>query len=134
MERVGCMNPENFFFLDDSPIYKGKYLIRLNHDKFLFPNATRGSFGVFASRVMNMSYATYLRFCRDELGAELIGKNHKYVVPYFEKTPEVKVFIKLLNSRMRYIMHEHNYPYDYKEDKDGNIIRIPFNEENESNE
>jgi len=125
---------EKFFYLDESPFYLNKYVIRLNHDKFLFPNGTMGSFNVFISRVLNLSYAQYLRYARDRLGAELMGKNTKYVVPYFPKTKEVDMFLKLLNKRMEYVMNEIKYPFDYKEDTEGNLVRIPFNSnQNEDN-
>jgi hypothetical protein len=119
---------EKFFYLEESPIYKGKYLIRMDHDKFLFPTGTRGSYNVFPARVLNLDYATYLRYVRDELGAELMGKNSKYVIPYFEMDKNSKLLIKLLNKRMEYIMNEQEFPFEYKEDEEGNIQRIPFEE------
>jgi hypothetical protein len=119
---------EKFFYLEESPIYKGKYLIRMDHDKFLFPTGTRGSYSVFPARVLNLDYATYLRYVRDELGAELMGKNSKYVIPYFEMDKNSKLLIKLLNKRMEYIMNEQEFPFEYKEDEEGNIQRIPFEE------
>lgn len=122
---------EKYFYLDESPIYQNKYIIRLNYDKFLFPNGTDGSYNVFIARVLNLSYVDYLRYARDRLGAELIGKGHKYIIPYFDYNELTNMFIKTLNSRMALIMNEHNYPYDYKE-KDGRIERIPFKKENES--
>ena len=124
---------KKYFYLDESPFYKNKYMICLNHDLFLFPNGTTGSFNVFIARVLNLSYADFLRYCRDKLGAELIGKNKRYVVPYFENNPAVTALIKLLNTRMEYIMHEHEFPFDYTEDKEGNVTRIPFTVSNENN-
>lgn len=126
---------EKYFYLEESPIYKNKYLIRLNHDKFLFPNGTNGSYNVFISRVLNLSYANYLRYSRDRLGAELIGKYSRYVIAYYDKNSLTSEFIKLLNKRMEYIINEHNFPYDYKEEKDGTITRVPFIEvDNENND
>ena len=92
----------NYFYLDDSPIYKNKYLIRLNHDLFC------------------------LRYMRDKLGAELIGKNCRYITPYFDNTPEVKLFVELLNKRMKLIMLEHQHPYQLMEEGSGQIVKIPF--------
>lgn len=117
---------EKFFYLEQSP-YTNKYMIRLNHNKFLFPHGTAGSYNVFLARLVNLHYADYLRYCRDRLGAELIGKNARYVVPYFENTNEAKMFVKLLNARMEYVMNEHDFPYDFKE-VDGEIVRTPFSE------
>lgn len=123
---------KKYFYLDESPIYKNKYVIRLNFENFLFPTGTTGSYGVFIARVMNLDYVDFLRYSRDRLGAELIGKNRKYITPYYDKNENTEAFIKLLNMRMEYIMNEHKYPFEYKEDEDGGISRIPFNK-NESN-
>ena len=123
---------EKYFYLDESPIYKNKYIIRLNHDKFLFPTGTSGSYNVFIARVLNLSYADYLRYSRDRLGAELIGKQSRYVMAYYDKNQATEAFIKLLNKRMEYIMNEHNFPYEYKEEN-GEIKRIPFKNNNEDN-
>ena len=123
---------EKYFYLDESPIYKNKYIIRLNHDKFLFPTGTSGSYNVFIARVLNLSYADYLRYSRDRLGAELIGKQSRYVMAYYDKNQTTEAFVKLLNKRMEYIMHEHSFPYEYKEEN-GEVKRIPFEQNNEDN-
>ena len=123
---------EKYFYLDESPIYKNKYIIRLNHDKFLFPTGTSGSYNVFIARVLNLSYADYLRYSRDRLGAELIGKQSRYVMAYYDKNQATEAFIRLLNKRMEYIMNEHNFPYEYKEEN-GEVKRIPFEDNNEDN-
>ena len=122
---------EKYFYLEESPIYKNKYIIKLNHDKFLFPTGTSGSYNVFIARVLNLSYADYLRYSRDRLGAELIGKQSRYVMAYYDKNQATEAFIKLLNKRMEYIMNEHSFPYEYKEEN-GEVKRIPF-ENNENN-
>ena len=123
---------EKYFYLDESPIYKNKYIIRLNHNKFLFPTGTSGSYNVFIARVLNLSYADYLRYSRDRLGAELVGKQSRYVVAYYDKNQTTEAFVKLLNKRMEYIMHEHSFPYEYKEEN-GEVKRIPFEQNNEDN-
>ena len=122
-----------FFYLDDSPLYKNKYVIRFNIDKSLFPNGTTGSYNIFQARLLNLSYAEYLRFCRDKLGAELIGKGSRYMFPYFDNNEEVKLLVKLLNTRMSYIVNEKEYPYEYSEVENGDITRTPFKESNENN-
>ena len=123
---------EKYFYLEESPIYKNKYIIRLNHDKLLFPTGTSGSYNVFIARVLNLSYADYLRYSRDRLGAELVGKQSRYVVAYYDKNQTTEAFVKLLNKRMEYIMHEHSFPYEYKEEN-GEVKRIPFEQNNEDN-
>lgn len=123
---------KKYFYLDESPIYLNKFLIRMNHDEFLFPHGTTGSFNVFVARLLNLSYANYLRYARDRLGAELIGRGARYVIPYFRRNEVTEAFIKLLNRRMEFIMNEHEFPFDYKEDNEGNVVRVPF-ETNENN-
>ena len=122
-----------FFYLEEAPYYANKYMIQMNHDLFNFPNGTRGSYRVMLARLVNLSYAQFLRYCRDVLGAELVGKNQKYVLPYFDKTNEVRMFVKLLNARMEYVMREQESPYEYTEGEDGKVIRTPFEELNDSN-
>lgn len=117
---------EKYFFFDESPVYTNKYIIRLNHEKFPFPNGTKGSFNVIVARLLNLNYADYLRYARDVLGAELIGKGTRYVMPYFDKNEVTDIFIRLLNKRMEYVMLERRFPYDYVEGEDGKIERIPF--------
>lgn len=124
---------KKYFYLDESPFYKNKYTIRMNHELFLFPHGTSGSYNVFIARVLNLSYADFLRYSRDRLGAELIGKNTRYVIPYYENNASTSAFIKLLNLRMEYIMNEHNFPFDYTEDENGNVSRTPFITSNENN-
>lgn len=116
---------EKYFYLDTSPLYKNKYIIRMNHDKFLFPNGTKGSYDVFIARLLNLTYADYLRYVRDRIGAELVGKKSKYICTYYDLNETTKAFVALLNKRMEYIMNEQKFPYTYKEE-DGNVERIPF--------
>lgn len=116
---------EKYFYLDTSPLYTNKYVIRMNHDKFLFPNGTKGSYDVFIARLLNLTYVDYLRYVRDRIGAELVGKKSKYISTYYDLNETTKAFVALLNKRMEYIMNEQKFPYTYKEE-DGNVERIPF--------
>ena len=38
--------------------------------------STKGSFNVICARLFNISYANYLRLCRDELDAIIVGKDY----------------------------------------------------------
>lgn len=120
------MTKTKYFYLDESPLYANKYVIRLNHESLLFPTGTTGSFNVFIARVCNLSYAQYLRYCRDVLGAELVGKGHKYPLVYFDNDEGAKLLVKLLNSRMNYLFMEKECPFDFIEKEDGSIERVPF--------
>lgn len=61
---------------------------------------TRGSRLVFGARVLNTSYADYCRICRDVFGAKLVGKNNKYVVPYFYDKVAANKFSNFMSDRM----------------------------------
>ena len=119
---------KEFFYLDESPIYKERYILRMNHDLFKFEGRTRGSYAVFPARVLDLSYAEYLRYCRDRLGADLIGKKAKYVTAYFMKNKETQEFVKLLNRRMEYIMNVVENPYVYEKQEDGTVVQVPIKE------
>lgn len=123
---------KKYFYLDTSPIYPEKYVVRVNPEGFPFPNKMSGSLGVLFARLMNMDYITYLRYVRDVLGAEIHGKKSRYMAVYVDYTPEVKSFVKLLNARMNYVMNEQQFPYEYVKKEDGEIERFPF-ATNESN-
>lgn len=113
-----------YFYLDSSPIYKDKYVIRLNHELFPFLTPIKGSYNIIIARLLNLSYADYLRYSRDRLGADLIGKGHRYVVPYYDKNNNTEALIKLLNSRAKYVLKQYEDPYEYKEDKEGNVTKV----------
>lgn len=117
---------KKYFYLEESPYYKGKYVISLKHDEFPFPNGTSGSYNVIVSRLLNLSYAKYLRFARDILGAELIGKNSLYVVAYFRRSNELNQFIQLLNRRMELIMREREKRYIIERNENGELQKIPL--------
>ena len=68
------------------------------------------SYNVLFARLMNLSYAQYLRFCRDILDAELVGKNKIYPIPYFVKNPKTVAFVRMLNTEMNLIMWEREHP------------------------
>lgn len=92
------------FILEES-VSSELYRIGINHTVFKTYSHYRegdkfyGSFNVFAARVMGLSYASYLRMCRDVYGAILTGKNEKYPIAYFKKENAEKL-IKILNQRI----------------------------------
>ena len=108
------MKKIEYFYLEESPYRPGKYTIRINHDLFPTRMRTSGSFNILAARLMNLSYAQFLRFCRDIVGGEIVGKGHLYPVAYFNKTITVNAFVRLLNSRMNLVVWEREHP-DWRE-------------------
>lgn len=120
---------KKYFYLEESPYNKGKYMICLNHDEFPFEGGTNGSYNVIVARFLNLSYAQYLRFARDILGAELVGKNSLYVVAYYKRSNEVDQFIKLLNKRMELVMHERVLGYVIEKNAEGELVKNSLNYE-----
>jgi hypothetical protein len=98
VEGVGNMN-KKYFYLEESPYYPGKYRVAINFDTLLGIR-TAGSYNLLPARLLCLSYAEYLRFCRDELGAEITGKKCMYPVAYFPNKASAAGLIDNLNARM----------------------------------
>lgn len=107
------MNKVEYFRLEESPYLPGKYTIKINFDK-MPEMITKGSFNILFARLLNLSYAQYLRFCRDVIGAEIIGKQQMYPVAYFNKTLDTLAFVRMLNMRMGLVIWEREHP-DWRE-------------------
>lgn len=103
MKKIEC------FKIEESPYYPGKLMIAPVHDNFLL-KSTNGSFNVICARLMNLSYAQWLRFCRDCCGAQIIGKNSKYPIPYFTHGDRVQALCRLLNTRANLILWNREHP------------------------
>lgn len=103
------MTKVKVFYRDESASYPGKWMIRANLDAFHLEH-TEGSYNVIQARLMNLSYANYLRMCRDCFGAEIIGKNSVYPVAYFKRSKELDALIDNLNARANMVLWERNHP------------------------
>ena len=90
-----------YFNVELSPIHN-KYLVLPNHTK-LGLTSTNGSYGVLGARLMNLSYADYLKMCRDVYGATLIGKNHTYITILFSTESEANQLANKLDSQVELI-------------------------------
>lgn len=97
------------FKIEESPYNPGKLFITPVHENF-FLKHTEGSFNVICARLMNLSYAQYLRFCRDLCGAEIVGKGHTYPIPYFSHGERVQALCRLLNSRANLVLWCREHP------------------------
>ena len=53
---------ERYFYLDTSPVYTNKYVIRINTDKMPFPKGTSGSYNVLVDFGCKHTYNR----CNDE--------------------------------------------------------------------
>ena len=99
------MEKKIIFSLDSSPVNEGTYVIRINHNDF-FIKGTTGSCNVIMARLFNVSFPDFLRLCRDEFGAELVGKNTLYPVPYFKQKALAQLLCDNLNARANTVLWE----------------------------
>ena len=96
---------KKYFYLEESPYQPGKYKVSMNFDEF--PGIrTVGSYNLLPARLLGLSYANYLRYCRDVYKAEVIGKNTMYPIAYFENNFAAGDLIRILNERMSQIEKE----------------------------
>ena len=100
---------KKFFIYEAIPNSIGKYTITPVF-KNLPITRTTGSFNLLPARLCNLSYAQYLRFARDILGAEITGKGRLYPIAIFKQTEEFFQFKKLLNETVKYLLHIKNFP------------------------
>lgn len=101
------------FYRDESASHPGKYMIRADLEKF-YLNYTEGSYNVIQARLMGLTYAQYLRMCRDCFGAEIIGKGSIYPVAYFKRSTELDALIDFLNVQASLVLWEREHP-DFEE-------------------
>lgn len=77
-----------------------KYIITFDDSRFY---GTKGSFNVVAARVLGLSYANYLRYCRDVHGGTIHGRTG-YSSVYFNEEP--KELLKILKENWKKV-NEH---------------------------
>ena len=107
MKKIKCFQRE------ESASYPGRYLIKPIHENFHL-EGTEGSYNVICARVMGLTYAQYLRMCRDCFGAEIIGKGHLYPLAYFKFSEGLLALEDNLNARANLILWEREHP-DFEE-------------------
>lgn len=82
---------ERTFIVDERP--QGGYVIKVNKSFY-----TTGSYNLLCARTLNISYPDYLRLCRDEYGARLVGKNKMYPIAIFPTKDNSQKLADLLNE------------------------------------
>ena len=107
------MKKVKVFYRDESASYPGKYMIRADLEKFHL-NYAEGSYNIIGARLMGLTYAEYLRMCRDIYGAEIIGKGNMYPYPVFKLSKELEDLIEQLNARANLVLWEREHP-DFEE-------------------
>ena len=107
MTKVKC------FMRDESAAHPGKWRIIPIHDNFHLGETT-GSYNLICARLVGLTYAQYLRMCRDCFGAEIIGKGSMYPVAYFKRSTELDALIEFLNVQASLVLWEREHP-DFEE-------------------
>ena len=107
------MKKVKVFYRDESASHPGKYMIRQNLELFHL-DYTEGSYNVIGARLMGLTYAQYLRMCRDIYGAEIVGKGEKYPYPIFKFSKGLEDLIDQLNARANLVLWEREHP-DFEE-------------------
>lgn len=97
MNKIVCFKKE------ESCYHPGKWIISPILENFNL-SYTEGSFNIIAARLMNLTYAQYLRMCRDVFGAVIIGKNSYYPVAYFNNDEKLKALLDNLNARANIVL------------------------------
>lgn len=112
-----------YFQREESASYPGKFLLKPIHENFHL-DYTEGSFNVICARVMGLTYAQYLRMCRDKYGAEIIGKGSKFPVAYFTLSQKSNELLEELNVRAKFIIWEREHP-DFEEHEQSVKRKLP---------
>ena len=107
------MKKVKVFYRDEAATQPGKYMIRADLDA-LYLKSTNGSFNVIGARLMGLTYAQYLRMCRDVYGAEIIGKGSLYPYPIFKLSQGLIDLVEELNARATLVLWEREHP-DFEE-------------------
>ena len=103
------MSKVKVFYRDESASHPGKYMIRADLDKF-YLGYTEGSYNIIGARLMGLTYANYLRMCRDIYGAEIVGKGSNYPYPIFKFSKELVDLVDQLNARANLVLWEREHP------------------------
>lgn len=96
MGGIGYM--KKYFYVSEPNCQDGTFRVLINHDALRLYKTT-GSFGVICARVCGLSYANYLRVCRDRYGAKIIGRNKKYPYCIFPDKIQAIELANFLNSK-----------------------------------
>ena len=116
----------NYFAFEEADA--NRFLLKCNPELIpMFTSQIYGAPATLASRMAGLSFPQYLRYCRDVLGAEVVGRKKLYPIVYFKKTPAATQFVKLLNSRMELIVSEYEHPYNIIRNEDGSLSKVDFN-------
>ena len=95
-----------YFKLEEAASRPQWFIIAPVHEnlKKFFKTPFEGSYQVLEARLLGLNFAKYLRFLRDIIGADIVGKGSLYPLCYLKKTEEAQMLVRLLNKRMEAIV------------------------------
>lgn len=88
---------KNFYPIDFCE--NGRYLIRFSEKVYKFFGKTESSYNVIPSRILGLSYPSFLRFVRDKFNAEIDNQSLKYPVAQFNSEKDCQEVCDILNER-----------------------------------
>ena len=103
------------FYFEESPTMPNYYIIKIHHDRSKL-RSTTGSYNLIMARLLNISYANFLRMCRDSFKATIIGKNTYYPMAYFDSRIAAGAVCDLLNAKASFVLWNIEHP-DYDRHK-----------------
>lgn len=118
------------FEATESSAVPGKFMISPIHANFHLTYTT-GSYNIICARLMNLTYAQWLRFCRDCCGAEIIGRGTMYPIAVFPNGRLLYQLIRLLNGRANMVLWEREHP-NWRDHQDQLLEREKIKEEREN--
>lgn len=93
-----------YFTVIDAPYDAGHYIVSGTDSFYNYFGYTDSSYNVYQARIMGLTYASYLRMVRDNFGAKLRGKGHKYPSAYFGEKDKAEKLAKALDDRLCYLI------------------------------
>ena len=89
-----------YFTAEKSPYSPKDEWVIMSTDLLIQHFPIHTAYSLLPCRALRLSYANYLRMCRDKYGARLSGKNHRFVVPYFPQKEYAQELVNELNKRL----------------------------------
>lgn len=89
-----------YFTVEKSPYSPKDEWVIMSTDLLTKHFPIHTAYSLLPCRTMGLSYATYLRMCRDKYCARLSGKSHKFVIPYFPQKEYAQELVNELNKRL----------------------------------
>lgn len=93
-----------YFKVIEAPYDNNHFIISGTDAYYDYFKWTDGSYNVYHARIMGLTYASYLRMVRDNFGAKLRGKGHKYPSSFFEDKKDAEKLAKILDERLCYLI------------------------------